>query len=292
MINVDQRAVPPAPTFYGMLRFMKHLMLLTLLLSLLALPAEAQMRGRGRMGDGGKSTAETQSGPVERREQNIQATGLVPAFPPGMACEPVASPYGSPTRYDGSTRRMDRNGGLHGGLDLTLNTGTPLLAVAAGEIIHKGEGGQLEGIYLWLRHAPEDTGLPFWTFTKYQHLSTLPTLAVGTRVQAGQPVALSGGTGTAGGHYGAAGYPHLHLSTQYGPSPEYQAMGMFGSMIKGQDGQSGDPMILYLKDIASLADVRALQEEKRQIAVPVVDPDGLVQLTGSKTVWPVACRRE
>jgi murein DD-endopeptidase MepM/ murein hydrolase activator NlpD len=243
---------------------------------------EAQMRGK-RMG----GEREAQGGMIERRTAAIEATGLTPAFPDGFACEPVSSPYGSPTRYDGSRRRMDRNGGLHGGMDLTLVDGTPLLAVANGEVITKGEGGQLEGIFLWLRIAPEDSGLPFWTFAKYQHLSALPTLEVGARVTAGQVVALSGGTGTAGGHYGAAGYPHLHLSTHYGPSGEFAVLGMFQSMIKGEGTESGDPMRLYLPDGELPADTAS-----RAVAVPVVGPHGGFHPAGRKVVWPVACRRD
>lgn len=253
---------------------------------LLSSAADAQMRGK-RMGGGDGGGPSGPGGSVERREAAIEATGLMPSFPAGFACEPIASPYGSPTRYDGSQRRMDRNGGLHGGMDLTLGDGTPLLAIASGEVIAKGEGGQLEGIFLWLRIAPEDSGLPVWTFAKYQHLTTLPTIKVGARVTAGQAIAHSGGTGTAGGHYGAAGYPHLHLSTHYGPSGDFALLGMFQSMVKGEGAASGDPMRLYLKDGALPADASA-----RTVAVAVVGPDGELNPAGSKTAWPVACRRE
>jgi hypothetical protein len=245
--------------------------------------ADAQMHGK-RMGGAMGGTA---GGMVERREAVIEATGLTPVFPDGFACEPVSSPYGSPTRYDGSRRRMDRNSGLHGGMDITLADGTPLLAVANGEVIAKGEGGQLEGIFLWLRIAPEDSGLPFWTFAKYQHLSALPTVEVGARVTAGQIVALSGRTGTTGGHYGAAGYPHLHLSTHYGPSGEFAVMGIFKSLVKGAGAVSGDPLRLYLPGGQLPAD-----KTSRAVAVPILGPDGAVVPAGSKVVWPVACQRK
>lgn len=266
---------------------MRMLTLLTLLLSLmLATTVEAQRRG------GGGRSPDDGAGMVERREANIVATGLAPAFPAGLACEPISSPYGSPTRYDGSLRRDDRNGGLHGGMDLSLQKGTPLLAIAAGEVIAKGAGGRLEGNFLWLRIAPEDSSQPFWTFAKYQHLAALPTLEVGARVTAGQPVALSGSTGTAGGHYGAAGYPHLHLSTHYGPSPEFALLGMFASLVKAKGAQSGDPMAFYLRDIADPAAADKLPADQRRVGVPVVASDGTLQPAGSRTVWPVACRKE
>lgn len=270
-----------------------------LLTASLTLPAEAQMGGFGRRGGGDTKQAETPSGNstlssdgVERRDGKITPTGLIPAFPAGFDCAPIASPFASPARFDGSMRRGDRYGGLHGGIDLSLQAGAPLLAVASGEVIARGEGGQLEGIFLWLRHAPADTGLAFWVFTKYQHLSTLPDLREGDRVQAGQVVALSGNTGTVGGHYGAAGYPHLHLSTFYGPSAEFTRKGIYGSMVQGQGAVLDDPLILYLRGVNDLDQVRALPDEGKKAGIAVAGEDGAVYPAGSKAVWPVRCKRK
>ena len=252
----------------------------------------AQMRGHKDLSEPPPAATAGMGSGVERRENIIRATGLRPQFPDGVECTIIASPYGSPTRYDGSLRRDDRNAGLHGGMDLTLDAGTPLLAIAAGEVIAKGEGGRLEGIYLWLRHAPADTGRPFWVFSKYQHLSVLPTLNLGDRVGVGQVVALSGGSGTAGGHYGGAGYPHLHLTTTYGPNGEFRKMGMYGSMIKGQDAAIGDPLILYLQDIDDIEAAHSLPEGRKNVRVAVVDDAGSVHPAPGKTVWPTACRKK
>lgn len=227
---------------------------------------------------------------VERRDHAIGASGLSVAFPGDHACAPIASPFSSPTRYDGSVRRGDRNSGLHGGIDLSLVSGTPLLAVADGEVIALGEGGALEGIYLWLRHAPGDTGSRYFVFSKYQHLSVLPTLKVGDRVMAGKVVGLSGATGTAGKHYGAAGYAHLHLTTFYGPSGEYEIKGMHGSMVSGKDARLDDPLILYLEGLQDIAAVRSLPDERKTVRPAVVRDDGSIHPQGRKTVWPVACR--
>jgi hypothetical protein len=48
------------------------------------------------------------------------------AFPAGFECEPVSSPFGSRTRYDGSPRRGDRNSALHGGIDISFYNSTRL----------------------------------------------------------------------------------------------------------------------------------------------------------------------
>lgn len=228
---------------------------------------------------------------VERLDHVIAASGLSAAPPDGFECEAIASPFASPNRHDGSARRGDRNSGLHGGIDLSLKDGTPLLAVAAGELIAKGEGGQLEGIYLWLRHAPTDTGLPYWVFTKYQHLSALPALKVGDQVRAGQIIAHSGNTGTVSKHYGAAGYPHLHLNTLFGRSGAYSMEGLYGSRALAAGAVLDDPLILYLGPVGELSEVRGLPVERRKVIVPVVDAQGVVHPYGSKTVWPVRCRK-
>ncbi|MBU2452345.1 MAG: M23 family metallopeptidase [Proteobacteria bacterium] len=140
-------------------------------------------------------------------------SGIKPIFPKKISCVQISSPYGSRTRYDGSLRPENRFNGRHGGIDLSLNPGTPLLAVASGKLVHKAMGNQMEGIYLWLLHSPDDTGLDYWVFSKYQHLQNLPTIDMGDNVIKGQVIAYSGKTGTSGGHYGSKGYPHLHLST-------------------------------------------------------------------------------
>jgi len=271
---------------------------LLLLAALLTLPATAQMGGFGRKGMGGERPAGMQdnssvsSDGVERLEHEITATGLSVAFPTEFECAPIASPFASPNRFDGSTRRGDRNSGLHGGMDLSLKEGTPLLAISSGEVIARGEGGRLEGIFLWLRHAPADTGLPFWVFIKYQHLAALPFPNVGDRVQVGQVIGLSGNTGTTGGPFGATGYPHLHLSAFYGPRSEYTKKGMFNSMIQAHGAALDDPLILYLRGVSDLKQVRNLQTARKLLSVAVVDADGAIYPAGNTSVWPVRCKRK
>jgi len=228
---------------------------------------------------------------VERRDHLLVASGLNVTFPSEYACEPVSSPFASPTRFDGSFRRSDRNSGLHGGMDITLETGTPLLAVADGEVIALGEGGALEGIFIWLRHTPTETGLPWFVFSKYQHLSARPSLNVGDRIKVGSIVGLSGATGTAGKHYGPRGYPHLHLSTFYGPSSEYEIRGMYQSIVSSKDAQIDDPLALYLDPASLMTAIRDLPGERKTVRPAVVGDDRQIQPAGSRTVWPVACRK-
>lgn len=211
----------------------------------------------------------------------ISPSGLEPVFPAGALCPEIASPYGSPTRYDGSRRPPWQFGGLHGGIDISLEEGIPLIALASGTLVSKGEGGQLEGIYLWLRHSPEDTGLTYWLYSKYQHLGSPSELPIGAKVSAGQVIARSGRTGTVGGHYGSAGYPHLHLTMRKNPSGEYRKE---GSGLPAPDSLLVDPLVIYQE--------AGHKPRASKVPIPYATTDGQLRPQGTRVVWPVACRQK
>jgi murein DD-endopeptidase MepM/ murein hydrolase activator NlpD len=88
---------------------------------------------------------------------------------------------------------------FHKGLDLEADYGTPVHATAAGTVVSAGwEGGF--GIKVDIDHG---NGYHTW----YAHLSRA-TVAAGTVVTKGQPIALSGSTGESTG-------PHLHYQVMY-----------------------------------------------------------------------------
>ena len=149
------------------------------------------------------------------------------------------------------------------------------MALADGVVVKKGEGDQMEGIYLWLRHAPEDTSLPYWVYSKYQHLKSIPDLAVDARVKVGQVIAFSGKTGTEDGHYGAQGYPHLHLTTRKSLKGEFK-----GSELM-------DPLVIYYEaGTRQSADTTA---KEKAVVIPYATADGHMWPQGTRVVWPVAC---
>lgn len=223
----------------------------------------------------------------EVARQSIRPTGLIPSFPANAVCTEVASPFGSRTRYDGSLRPLSRYGGMHGGIDLTLDEGTPLLAIASGRIISMGTGGLAEGIYLWLQHSPEDIGLRFWVYTKYQHLLEIPKNVIGEKVRVGQVIGLSGKTGTVGGHYGSWGYPHLHLTTFSGLSDQYERQ---GSRIIAEGARIFDPVALYIRGLNEPNDIEHLSNDRKTVPIPYVAENGSIHPSGSLVVWPVSCK--
>jgi murein DD-endopeptidase MepM/ murein hydrolase activator NlpD len=206
--------------------------------------------------------------------QTIEPSRLTPVFDPKADCIGISSPYGSTTRYDGSRRPDFRYNGRHGGIDLSLDPGTPLLAVASGTLVHKAEGGQMEGFYLWLLHTPEDTGYPGYVLTKYQHLNAMPELNTGAAIAAGQVIGFSGATGTYGGHYGSKGYPHLHLSTMESPSGQYMIKD--GALLT--KARLFDPLLLFSPGQTS-----------GEVKIAFKDCAGTIHPKGSKVVWPVNC---
>jgi murein DD-endopeptidase MepM/ murein hydrolase activator NlpD len=220
------------------------------------------------------------------RARGLVKTGLQPVFPQTAQCTPVASYFGDGTRYDGSKRYAGANFGYHGGMDLSLAVGTPIIAIAAGTVIHKREGGRLVGIELFLRHSPEDTSLPSWTFSKYKHFKEMPALEIGDRVRAGQTIGLSGRTGTVGGHYGSRGYPHLHLSVYSNETGEYAIK---GGRVSIKDGRHVDPLAVYFRRMLDSNAIRTLPATQRKVVIPYRTRDGAVVPYGSPVVWPVTC---
>ena len=119
-------------------------------------------------------------------------------------------PYGS--RQDGSYP-------IHHGVEFVNPLGTPVRAVADGEIVVAG-GDQIDvlgardgfyGLVVVLKLDRAMDGMPVYAL--YGHLSE-PRVAVGQRVSAGQVIGLVGETG-------AAEAPHLHFEVRVGAN-DYQ----------------------------------------------------------------------
>ncbi|MGH8618909.1 MAG: M23 family metallopeptidase [Burkholderiales bacterium] len=258
-------------------RFLSVVPKVVLALAVIAMHGSLQAQSRFSMGGAGKSGDE---GNV------VRPSGLQPAFPAQARCPEVVSAYGSRTRYDGSFRPPSEFGGHHGGIDITLAEGTPLLALAAGTVASTGEGGRMEGVYLWLRHSPEDTGLAYWVYSKYQHLKSLPDLQVGAKVAMGQTVAHSGGTGTEGGHYGVRGYPHLHLTTLRDSSGDATV----GGRGQARGASLFDPLSIYHEAGAKPRESAEPPLQAGAVPIPYTSTDGKVVPPGTRVVWPVACQ--
>jgi murein DD-endopeptidase MepM/ murein hydrolase activator NlpD len=105
----------------------------------------------------------------------------------------VSDVFGTRRTFNGKTQSM------HQGLDYAVPTGTPVAAANAGTVLLAGPL-YFEGNCVVLDHGQ---GL----LTLYLHLSEIK-VKQGERIEAGQPIGLSGGTGRATG-------PHLHLAVRW-----------------------------------------------------------------------------
>ena len=118
---------------------------------------------------------------------NLETLGVAETATPVLGW--VSSTYG--------WREHPVDGGekFHNGVDLAVNTGTQVLAFAAGTVEYIGDS-PIYGLYLQIDHG---SGLKSF----YAHCSQL-CVQQGQQVQAGEMVAQSGATGNATG-------PHLHF---------------------------------------------------------------------------------
>ncbi len=88
----------------------------------------------------------------------------------------------------------------HGGIDIAVNTGTPVAAALPG-IVEKAETNPFYGNYIIINHSKN-------VKTLYGHCSNLAVKA-GQKVSAGETIAYSGSTGRSTG-------PHLHFEIRIG----------------------------------------------------------------------------
>jgi murein DD-endopeptidase MepM/ murein hydrolase activator NlpD len=246
--------------------------------------ADAQSKGKGK----GGGAAPSQSKEFFESIGQI-AVGLVPVYPASALCPEISSPFGALTRYDGSPRANDHFG-FHNGMDITAKEGTPLIAIASGQVVHSGAGGPLVGNFVWLRHTPEDTGLPVHLYSRYQHLDQPSKLANGARLTVGEYVGPAGKTGTVGPHYGPAGYSHLHLLILASDDAEYEVQ---GAVVQPANRRFLDPLAIYIAKAATFDNrfLRDLPEAEKRVAIPYQTMDGAREPAGAKLVWPLACRK-
>ncbi len=66
----------------------------------------------------------------------------------------------------------------------------------SGEVIALYAGKHMSrGIEVILRHAPEESGLPMYIYSRYTHFRRMPNLTKGQQVKMGQTLGITGNTG-------------------------------------------------------------------------------------------------
>jgi murein DD-endopeptidase MepM/ murein hydrolase activator NlpD len=227
----------------------------------------------------------TMANRADMRKRGFFETGLKPAYPSEADCPVITSHFADPKRTDGSTRNPRYYQGLHSGADIPAPEGTPIVAMADGTVVSKGEGENIGGIGIVLQHTPQQTGLPFHTYTEYKHLVKLPDFPIGHKVRMGEEIGQAGVSGTTGGYYGEEGLSHLHLSAWYSEGSEYKA----GRMFVPAGGQWMDPLAFLRGLPLDSASVETLPDEQKRVRLAYKTGTGEIKPAGAKVIWPFVC---
>ena len=168
-------------------------------------------------------------------ERGIFETGLYPSFMQDADCPEIDSEKWA---IDYTYKRG--RSALHRGVDIPQPEGTPIRAVADGTIVGRFlNDGRKDGIAVFLRHKPEQTGLPFWTYSHYTHLLEMSPLAIGTTVKMGDEIGKTSNSGKMGRRIRRDA---LHFAIFYSEFPEWSND---GSVVTPKDGYAMDPNAFY-----------------------------------------------
>lgn len=215
-------------------------------------------------------------------ERGLLDTGLGPLFPKGTLCPGIDDYFAMSYVF-----KRSRSDARHGGTDIPVAWDTPILAAAAGTVVGIYEGEtSMRGREIILRHAPQDTGLPFWTYTQYAHLNARPDLTIGDKVAMGQIIAVTGNSGTSG-QGGGHRRPAIHFAAWMADGPRYADS---GSAIIPENGFWLDPIGFY-RDAPPYESpaLKNLPPEQKNTPVGVITNDGTVMPAGSRRIWPYSC---
>lgn len=226
---------------------------------------------------------------VHQKNRGLIATGTGPRFPEDAKCPGIDDFWA----MDYASKRNKET--YHGGIDIPVPWGTPMRAVAAGSVVAKYEAHQSKrGTEVVVRHSPDQTGLPFWTYSAYGHLDAMPDLKIGQRLKMGDIIGPTGNSGiSAKGKQGSAQStlrrPAIHLAMFYSKASTYSEA---NSTIIPVDGYWLDPMAFYRgKEPFRSQHVKALQESEKDIDIPIMFDGGATQPADTKMIWPYTCRR-
>lgn len=240
-----------------------------------------------------------QCDPADARELGMEPTGLAPRFELNASCRSIDE--GWAIDYSEKRGRVT----YHGGIDIPAPKGTPILAVADGELVAISDDLENpEGLKVYLRHAPGDTGHPYWIYTEYAHLVELPAWTVGQRLRLGDVVGKTGNSGLSGNdvrvrNTGSARVgggkvsgvrarrDAVHFAVLYSEDPRFAVW--HGRLIP-HAGRWMDPVALYRdKPPFESAKLRELSALEKSVPVPYRNLDGQTVPAGSKLIWPYAC---
>jgi len=225
-------------------------------------------------GGGGSLNVEIQ------RRRGIIETGLYPKFIDGAKCPEIDSEKWA---IDYTYKRG--RAALHRGVDIPQPRGTPIRAVSDGTVVGRFlNEGRKDGIAVFIRHNPQQTGLPFWTYSHYTHLLEMSPLPIGSKVKMGDEIGKTSNSGKMGKRVRRDA---LHFAIFYSKFPEWSND---GSVVIPRDGYAMDPNAFYRTnppyDSQSMLE---LAGDKKGIPVPYMKMDYTFLPPDTKRIWPYPC---
>ncbi|TXH88364.1 MAG: M23 family metallopeptidase [Rhodoferax sp.] len=233
--------------------------------------------------------------PQDSIDLGMLQTGTEPVFPKDFQCPGIDDGWA----MDYGDRRAKV--AFHGGIDIPMPFGSPILSVADGEVVAMFNNLETPvGIRIFLRHKPEQTGLPFWTYSEYAHLQELPDLHVGQKVKRGDVVGLTSNTGISGQETREKNggeirkkivrRPALHFSIMYSAQADYAVIQRSGGYLVPVNGRWMDPLVFFRgAPPYSSSEVAEMPSSDKRIQIPIQLIDGKSVPERSKLTWPYAC---
>ena len=175
---------------------------------------------------------------------------------------------------------------LHKGRDLPMPFNTPILAMADGKVVgmFKNEMSR-KGVEVVLRHTPEQTDLPFYTYTQYTHFNKWPLdLKIGQNVKVGDILGPNGNSGKMGKRIRR---PALHFAVFKSESPNWSSFKR-GFLVK--DGYWMDPVTFFKKTGPyEHTKIKKLNKKEKKILIGYKTNGGKLIPNNTKKIWPFSC---
>ena len=175
---------------------------------------------------------------------------------------------------------------LHKGRDLPMPFNTPVLAMADGLVvgIFKNERSR-KGIEVVLRHTPDQTNLPFFTYSQYTHFNKWPLdIQIGQKVKVGDVLGPNGNSGKKGKNIRR---PGLHFSVFKSDSPHWSSFER-GFLVK--DGYWMDPVTFFKKTGPyGHKKLKKLKKKEKEILISYKTNQGKIIPNNAKKIWPFSC---
>ena len=214
-----------------------------------------------------------------QKKRGMFRTGLKPKFYNDAKCATCDDCWAIDYSY-----KREGNPAYHKGRDLPKPFDTPVLAMADGVVVGLFENIQSrKGVEVVLRHKPEQTGLPFYTYTQYSHFNKWPlNLKIGQKIKTGDVLGPNGNSGKRGKK---TRRPALHFAVMYSKSPEWSFYER-GFLVK--DGYWMDP-VAFLRNEPPYENKKVKKLKDKKVLVGYQNKQGKIVPEGSKKIWPFAC---